>query len=96
MAETPRIGQTCVYYIGGDRYAGKIVQIEGDIIYIRKNGLDESYGEIRCKKNRKCAGYGEQTCVTGKWQYRHTAKYRGYSTWIPIEGECSTRLDPGF
>lgn len=100
MSETPRVGQTCIKYVGSDRYAGKIVKIEGggDIIHIKKDGHDDSFGTIRCKKNRKSGGYGEQTMDkgTGKWKYKHIAKYRGFSTWMPIEGESFTRLDPGF
>ena len=96
MSKLPRVGQTCIYRIGGDQYAGKIVTVEGDIIYIQRDGHEEIRGLTRCKKNRKGTGYGQQEYMGGKWVYKHVAKYRGLSTWYPIEGEASTYLDPGF
>lgn len=93
MEEQPRVGQYCIHRIGGDRYAGIIVAVEKDLIFVRQEG----HGEItRCKKNRTSGGYGEQKQVNGRWVYSHAAKYRHLATWHPVEGVASTYLDPSF
>lgn len=88
-----RVGQHAQLYCGSDKYAGVITKIEGNVIWI---GRGDSV--IRCKKNPKAGGYGEQelNVKTGKWVYRYTSKYRYLSTWYPIDGIASTYLDPGF
>ncbi len=92
----PRIGQSAIKWVGSDQYAATISQIgpEKGIIYLTQY----SPSGIRAKKNMKGNGYGEQTLdkATGKWKYEHSSKYRGLSTWYPVEGQAETILSRNF
>lgn len=91
-----RVGQRAIKWVGSDQYAATISQIgpEKGIIYLTQYNPSDT----RAKKNMKGNGYGEQTLdkVTGKWKYDHSSKYRGLSTWYPVEGQAETVLSREF